>query len=230
MGRLGIDGVGAKPKINGREVTVVGTVKGLRSLAAPWVFCSAHTARQLLSMLLPANHVTYMIARCDNPARAREVAAQLREQYGEDMTVYTAAEFSFESRWYWLIRTKAGVAIGYAALLGLVVGAVITYQSLYSATAASAKEFAILLALGIPRWRVATMVLAQSFWVGIVGVLLSYPVCLLLREAARAGGVDVDLRWEVLVGTALVTIIMAVSAGILAMRSVRKIEPMDLLR
>lgn len=114
--------------------------------------------------------------------------------------------------------------------MGLVVGAVITYQSLYSATAASAKEFAILLALGIPRWRVATMVLAQSFWVGIVGVLLSYPTCLLLREAARAGGVDVDLRWEVLVGTALVTIVMAVSAGLLAMRGVRKIEPMDLLR
>ena len=29
-----------KPKINGKEVTVVGTVKGLKSLAAPWVFCS----------------------------------------------------------------------------------------------------------------------------------------------------------------------------------------------
>ena len=35
------------------------------------------------------------------------------------------------------------------------VGAVITAQTLYSATTASAKEYAILLALGIPRWRIS---------------------------------------------------------------------------
>lgn len=230
MKRLGISGPGAKPKINGKEVTVVGTVKGLRSLAAPWVFCSIHTARQLMGMLLPRNHVTYLLARCDTPERAREVAANLREKHGDDMTVYTADEFSTGSRWYWLTRTKAGIAIGYAALLGLLVGAVITYQTLYSATAASAKEFAILLALGIPRWRISMMVLAQSFWVGVIGIGLAYPLCLALREGARAGNVDVDLRWEVLAGTAVVTSVMALAAGLLALRGVRKIEPMDLLR
>ena len=74
------------------------------------------------------------------------------------MVAYTAEEFSTGSRKYWLIRTKAGLAIGYAALLGLFVGMVITAQTLYSATAAIAKEFAILLALGIPRWRISMMV------------------------------------------------------------------------
>jgi hypothetical protein len=34
----------------------------------------------------------------------------------------------------------------------------------------------------------------------------------------------------VLAGTALVTTVMALIAGVLALRSVRKIEPMDLLR
>ena len=219
-----------KPKINGKEVKLVGRVKGLKSLAAPWVFCSIHTARQLLGFLLPADHVTYLVARCDSPERAKQVVAELKQQYGEDMSVYTAEEFSFESRYYWLTRTKAGIAIGYAALLGLLVGAVITYQTLYSATAASAKEFAILLALGIPRWRISMMVLQQSFWVGVIGIGLSYPICLGLRYAALQGNVEVDLRWEVLAGTAAVTTVMSLSAGTLALRSVRKIEPMDLLR
>src|SRR5438046_3473619 len=97
------------------------------------------------------------------------------------MSVYTAEEFSSGSRWYWLRRTKAGIAIGYAALLGLLVGAFITAQTLYSATTANAKEFAILLALGIPRWRLSLMVLAQSFWVRAIGVGLAFPVCLALR-------------------------------------------------
>src|SRR6478609_7542751 len=35
--RLKLDSLEGKPKINGHEVTVVGTVKGLKSLAAPWM-------------------------------------------------------------------------------------------------------------------------------------------------------------------------------------------------
>src|SRR5207249_8354446 len=113
----------------------------------------------------------------------------LREKYGSDMSAYTAEEFSTGSRWYWLTRTKAGIALGYAALLGLFVGAVITYQTLYSATAASAKEFAILLALGIPRWRIMMLVMTQSFWVGVIGITLAYPICVGLRYVVRQGNV-----------------------------------------
>ncbi len=99
----------------------------------------------------------------------------MTEKYNEDMGTYTSEEFSLRSRLYWLTRTKAGIAIGYAAFLGLFVGAVITAQTLYSATVANAKEFAILLALGIPRWRISPMVLAQSFWVGVIGIGLAIP-------------------------------------------------------
>ncbi|AWM39970.1 FtsX-like permease family protein [Gemmata obscuriglobus] len=227
--RLGLDQDG-KPKINGKDVKVVGTVRGLKSLAAPWVLCSEHTARYLLGFLMPGDHVTYLLAKCESPERAWAIAAELRAQYGSDMGAYAAEEFSQRSRLYWLTRTKAGVAIGYAALLGLIVGSVITAQTLYSATAANAKEFAILLALGVPRWRISLMVMVQSFWVGVVGVALAYPVCLGLRLGARQIGADVDLRWEVQLGTVVVTVGMALVSGVFALRSVRQIEPMSLLR
>jgi putative ABC transport system permease protein len=228
--RLALDSVSGKPKINGKEVNLVGTVKGLKSLAAPWVFCSLPTARKLMGPLLPAGHVTYLLARCDSPQRAKQVADELRAHYASDMVVYSTDEFSTTSRWYWLTRTKAGLAIGYAALLGLLVGAVITAQTLYSATTANAKEFAILLALGIPRWRISLMVLMQSFWVGVIGISIAYPCCLGLRYLAMQFNTDVDLRWEVLLGTAVITVSMALIAGLFALRSVRQIEPMSLLR
>lgn len=228
--RLGLDGTEGKPKINGKEVILVGTVKGLKSLAAPWVFCSLDTARQLMGPLLPYDHVTYLLAKCDSPERAREVASELRALYPNDMIAYATPDFSTGSRMYWLTRTKAGLAIGYAALLGLVVGMVITAQTLYSATAANAKEFAILLALGIPRWRINVMVLTQSFWVGVIGIGLAYPCCVGLRALAMQFNTDVDMRWEILVGTAGITVGMALLAGVFALRSVRKIQPMDLLR
>ena len=228
--RLKLDHPTKRAKINGKEVRLVGTVSGLKSLAAPWVFCSLDTSRHLLGFILPPDHVTYLVARCDSAERAAQVVNDLRAEYPDDMCAYSTIEFSTGSRWYWLFRTKAGIAIGYAALLGLIVGMVITAQTLYSATAASAKEFAILLALGIPRRRIMVMVLTQSFWVGIIGILCAYPICLGLREIARLSNTDVDLRWEITGGTALVTIVMALGSGLFAMRSVRKIEPMDLLR
>jgi len=228
--RLGLDSPEGEAKINGHKVRLVGTVRGLKSLAAPWVFCNLDTARLLLGPLLPPDHVTYLLARCDSKDRARRVAAELRALYPHDMVAYTAEEFSTNSRMYWLTRTKAGLAIGYAALLGLVVGMVITAQTLYSATIANAKEFAILLALGIPRRRISLMVLTQSFWVGIIGIAAAYPICWGLRQLARQFNTDVDMRWEVLAGTAAVTVGMALLAGLFALRSVRQIEPMTLLR
>jgi putative ABC transport system permease protein len=227
--RMQLEKVGDTGKINGKEVRLVGTVRGQRSLAAPWVFCSLYTAREVQAAMLPPDHVTYLLARCESVERAKAVAAELKAEY-RDMMVYTADEFSTETRLYWLFRTKAGVAIGYAALLGLAVGALVTMQTLYAATVASAREYATLFALGIPRSRVYGLVLAQAFWVGVFGVAVAYPVVLLLAEGARAAGTQVILRWEVLAGAGAITLGTAVLAGLVALRSVRTIEPMSLLR
>jgi putative ABC transport system permease protein len=230
LGRLHLSGPGDNSaKISGVDVTLVGTVRGMKSLAAPWVMCSETTARKLLSGFVQPDHCTYLLARCESPQRAKEIVRELRAEYPE-MSVYTTDEFSFSCRWYWLTRTKAGIAIGYAALLGLLVGAVITAQTLYAATMAAAKEFATLLALGIPRRKIYGLVMAQSWWVGIFGVIASFPVVWLLAQAAAAGGAKVVLRWEVVTGAAFVTIGTALFSGLFALRSVRKIEPMSLLR
>ena len=229
MDRLGVEQPGDTGSINGHEVRVVGTVSGLKSLAAPWVFCSLTTARTLLSSLIEADEATYLLAKTESPERAKEVVRQLSEKYPE-MSAFTADEFSTQSRVYWLRRTKAGAALGYAALLGLLVGAVITAQTLYAATMASAREFATLLALGIPRTKVYGMVMAQSFWVGVAGVLLAGPFVFGLGKLAESAGSKVDLRWEVVCGAAAITLVTALVSGLFALRSVRKIEPMSLLR
>ena len=64
------------------------------------------------------------------------------------------------------------------------------------------------------------MVLSQSFWVGVIGISLAYPCCLGLRYLAMQFNTDVDLRWEVLLGTTVITISMALIAGLFALRSI----------
>ena len=229
--RLGVKGVGDSAEIAGpkgaRAVHIVGLTHGLKSLAGPYVFCSHATAREHLSVL--DDQTTYILAKCRNPEDAPKVVERLKTEY-KDLSTFTSAEFSYRSRMHWLTKTKAGIALGYAAALGLLVGAVVTYQTLSAATKASLREYAVLQALGIPRWRMALAVLSQSFWVGVVGVALSLPAVFALAFLADHIGLEVDLRWWVLSGAAGVTIVMALLSGLLALRALRGVDPAMLLR
>ena len=203
-------------------------MKGLKSLAAPWVFCSltppgsCRAAAAAGPRDVPAGQVRH------RPQRAKQVVGRAAGASTPDMAAYTAEEFSSGRRVYWLTPTKAGIAIGYAALLGLLVGAVITAQTLYAATAASAKEFAILLALGIPRWRISLhgadpVVLGRASSASAWRTRCAWAAAL----AAARSDADVDLRWEVLAGhRGRDAWAWPWSPALFALRSVRQIEPM----
>ena len=150
----------------------------------------------------------------------------------KDVSAFTTSDFSRRSQLHWLTKTKAGIALGYAAALGLLVGAVVTSQTLYAATVASLREFAVLRALGIPRWRMALMVVSQSFWIGIIGIALALPAAYGLAWAAdRLMGVHiVSLPWWLQVSAVTLTLVMALLSGLFALRSLRLIEPAMLLR
>jgi putative ABC transport system permease protein len=229
LDRLGLKGVGDIAEITGQRVRIVGLVHGLKSLAGPYVFCSLSTARPLLRLTDKlGDQTTYLLARCRHPEDAPAVVQRLRAY--PNMSAFTSEEFSLRSRVHWLTKTKAGIALGCAALLGLLVGAVVTSQTLYAATAASLREYAVLQALGIPRWRMAAAVLAQSFWIGVAGVLLALPVVFCLAEGADILGAKVLLPPWLLFSATAVTMGMALLSGLAALRSLRLVEPATLLR
>jgi putative ABC transport system permease protein len=225
--RLGIQGVGDMSEVNGERVVVRGTVRGYKSLAGPFIFCSVYTAQRLLRT--SDDQATFLLAKCKSPEDAAKVVERLRA-YPDKLSPFTAAEFSLHSRLHWLTKTKAGIALGLAAALGLLVGAVVTSQTLYAATVAQLREYAVLRAMGIPRWRMALMVLAQSFWVGAAGVALALPVVFGLAELGNKVGAKVLLPWQLLGGTVAVTMSMAMLSGLTALRSLRLVEPVSLLR
>ena len=71
--RLGVRGVDDVAVIMGQSVRVVGLVKGLKSLAGAYVFCSADTARHLLGYR--SDLATYVLAKVRDPKDAEQVAA-----------------------------------------------------------------------------------------------------------------------------------------------------------
>jgi putative ABC transport system permease protein len=227
FGRLGVKKVGDYAEVNGKRVRIVGTVHGLRSLAGPYLFCSLDTAKLILHP--PQGQTTFILAKCHHKEQAAQVVEKLK-LYPDKLAAFTQDGFSFQSRMHWLTKTKAGIALGLAAALGLLVGAIVTSQTLYSATVASLKEYAVLRALGIPRWRMRMMVVSQAFWVGVSGVAVAMPAIYLCAKLGTDVGAKVLLPWWLLGGAVGITMLMAILSGIFALRSLRRVEPVTLLR
>jgi putative ABC transport system permease protein len=227
--RLGIKGIGDSAEIFGKRVRVVGLLEGYKSVGGPYVFCSMRTARMVLPLFQQKrNDTMFILARCASPAAARELVENLR-QYST-ISAFTSQEFSTRTQTYWLTQTNAGIGMGFTAALALLVGLVVTSQSLYAAVAASLREYAVLRALGIPRWRMGALVMAQAFWIGLLGILLAVPVIFLLATAAGTAGIRIILPpWMFGLGCGL-TMTMALLSGLTALRSLRLVEPITLLR
>ena len=226
LGRLGVRSEGEQAEVLSRRVRVVGFCEGYRSLGGPYVFCSIETARLILNQ--PKGTNSYILASCESPAAAKEVAERLGRY--RQMSAFTGEEFSLRSRLHWLMTTKAGLAVGFTAILGLVVGAVVTSQTLYAAVAASQREFATLRAMGIPTWRLRLTVLAQAFWVGFFGLCVAAPVTVLTSEVANLIGTQVQLHPAVVLVAATVTLVMAVLSGLAALKSFAKMDPAHNIR
>jgi putative ABC transport system permease protein len=73
------------------------------------------------------------------------------------------------------------------------------------------------------------MVISQSFWVGIAGIAVALPGIYGLAYLASEV-VKVMLPMWLLGGACAITMTMAMLSGFLALRSLRLIEPVTLLR
>jgi putative ABC transport system permease protein len=225
---VGIYRPGETFELAGHRIKVVGFVRGLKGLLAVYMFCSLETARQVLSSVgLQANQTNYVVARCRRPGDARRVVERLRGD--RNYTIFTAAEFSFQTRKQWLTRSNAGLTFLYAALLGLLVGAIVTTQTLSAAIAAAVREWAILEAVGLPGRCMRRLVIAQSLIVGVLGVVVALPSAYGLSWFLSWLGTSVLLPAWLASGSAGVVLLVALLSGLLSFRALRLAEPAILL-
>lgn len=226
-GRLGIVAAGETAEILHTRLRVVGFLEGMGSMTAPYVFCSRPTARRIL-WAYGGDTSTYLLGKCRT---ADDVPAALaRLGHLEDVAVYTRDQFSFKSRLFWIRTTKSGLSVAFVALLGLVVGAVITTQTLHAAILAHVRELATLVAMGVPRPRIRGFVVQLALVVGSLGVLIALPTTKAAQGIGAVLGAPIALPGWLLAAASIVTLIVSALSGLMALRSLRQVDPAVLLR
>jgi putative ABC transport system permease protein len=228
--KLGAD-IGDIAEINGIRVKIVGLTSGLKALGGVNVITSLSTARSLDSSLRNTNKVAYFVAKLRDPKQAERVKQELTPK-GElkRFQVWTKEEFSELSTLFWLFESGAGIGFLFSTVIAMIVGAVITSQTLMAAVAAAIKEYATLRALGVVFAKLRTVVLEQSLWIGLIGLGISFAMSFALIWFAHINYVPVGMNISLIIFAALSVMAVALGSGLLALRQLKKADPATLLR
>lgn len=223
--------VGETVSINGRRAKVAGLTSGMRSIGNVYVIASISTARRLADAATRDDHTSFFLVHLRPGADPHRVRDELAPKGNiRPFSLWTADEFSTRSQMYWLLESGTGVGFLFSSLLGFLVGAVITSQTLAGAVMASLREYATLRALGVPVRALRWVIVEQSFWVGVIGLGITLASSMLLYPLAHYFHVGMRLP---LAGVTLccgLTLLVALGAGVLALRSLYRAEPAALLR
>lgn len=223
--------IGEAAEINGQRVRVVGTTTDLRAMGGVNIVGSLSTVRALEKSLGAPENVTYYLVGLLTP----EATTAVRNRFSRPETrsrfeVWTASDLAARSVRYWLLESGAGVGFVFATIIALLVGILITSQTLMAAVAASTPQYATLRAIGVSFPKLRRIVIEQAGWVGAIGLTCGLVGSLLAAMLARLNGIPFALGPGIMLLSGGLVLAVALLAGLLALRRLRHADPAALLR
>jgi putative ABC transport system permease protein len=160
-----------------------------------------------------------------NAATARDkIAAALPP----DVTVLTRQGLLDREKAFFASSLPVGLFFRTSVLMGLIVGAVIVYQILYSDVSEHLSEYATVKAIGYPDRYLFWVVLQEALILSVLGfppgVLLSWGVYEIARSATL---LPIRMTLIQVAAVYLLTVTMCALAGALAMRKLQQADPVD---
>jgi putative ABC transport system permease protein len=171
----------------------------------------------------------FVLAKHKDGYTAEEVAANISQATG--LRALSREQFIWKTMMRYLLKTSAPMNFGTTVLLGFVVGAAIAGQTFYLFTLENLKQFGALKAMGLSNGRIVGMILLQALVVAWIGYGLGVGLATLYGQLTRVRPMMAYyMPWQVLVGTGVAVLLIAVVAGLMSIRKVVVLEPAIVFR
>jgi len=221
--KLGVTRVGEVFEIGRHRARVVGFTRGIRSFTtSPYVFTTFKNAQNYTGTR--EDQTMFILVKVAPGASLEQVRRGLLDHI-KDVEVFTTAEFSHMTTFYWMFTTGAGVAVLIAAVLGLVVGFVVVAQTIYATTMDHIREYGTLKAMGAPNSYVYKVIMKQAAISAVIGYALGMIVSGFVVHASQAGGAAILMPPSMAGGMFFVTLLMCVGAALVSINKVTRIDP-----
>ena len=160
----------------------------------------------------------------------QQVIDILQHNLGTEVKVLTKEELSQGEQDY-IAQFPEGTILNFGAAIGFIVGIVIVYQVLYTDVSEHLPEYATLKAMGYSDGTLLIVVLQEGLILAILGFIpgffASYGVYQLLEVATR---IPLVMRTHVVLQVFVLTLVMCLVSGALAVNKLRAADPADIFR
>jgi putative ABC transport system permease protein len=169
--------VGDSFEINDIEARVVGIAKAMRSFTGgPYIWTTYERALQYSP---PSRKMLSAVIAAPKLGVSREKAIEEIERV-TGLKAYSNGEFTFNSEvgkhefntstiWWYVKNTGIPISFGITVIVGLLTGIAIASQTFYSFVLENMKHLGALKAMGASNLTLCSMLILQSFTVGLIG-------------------------------------------------------------
>ncbi|MFE1747176.1 FtsX-like permease family protein [Coleofasciculus sp. H7-2] len=175
--------------------------------------------------LAASDPITYVLIQA-KPGQDLEALKQKLEATLPDTRAYTRAEMIEMTQTYWQKRTGIGFLLGLGAAVGIIVGAIVVGQILYSSVSDHIKEFGTLKAMGASDWVIYCAIVEQALWMAILGYIPSMVLCLgVVAWTFASQGIMILITPATAIAAFGITVVMCVGSAIFAIQKVTRVDP-----
>jgi putative ABC transport system permease protein len=171
--------------------------------------------------------VTAGIVKLEPEVSSLAVRQYIKKNLARDIQVFTKEELITREQKF-IAQFPEGKILNFGAVIGFIVGVVVVYQVLYTDVSEHLPEYATLKAIGYSDRILLIVVLQESLILAIMGFipgfLSSYWIYDLLTKATR---IPLQMQSDVALKVFILTVIMCLISGAIAMNKLRSADPVD---
>jgi putative ABC transport system permease protein len=223
--KLGVGKVGDRVEIGDHRARIAGFTHGIRSFTtSPFVYTSFKNSLNYTRPEAREDQLAYILVKAAPGVSPAELQKNLRARL-TDVDVYTNAEFSRRTRFYWMFTTGAGLAVLTAALMGLVVGIAVVAQTIYAATMDHIREYGTLKAMGATNGYLYRVLIEQAVWSAVLGYAFAMIVAHFIVQGSEKGGALILMPLPMKIGMLFLAVAMCITAALVSINKVTRIDP-----
>ncbi|MFE4106638.1 ABC transporter permease DevC [Almyronema epifaneia] len=216
-------------QVNDLQIQVVGLFLLGSSFSAEGNLVTSNSTFLRLFPQRQAAEIDVGVIRLEPGANIADVQATLQATLPEKILVLTLEEFETRERIYWETGSAIGFTFGLGVAVGFLVGAVIVYQILYTDVSDHLPEYATLKAMGYSDRYLVSIIVQEALFLAILGFipgfLLANGLYTLFKSATL---LPIGMKFSRATTVLILTIIMCVGSGAIAMRKLRAADPADI--
>jgi putative ABC transport system permease protein len=210
-----------------RRIKIAGVVEiGLSFAGNGYLVVSDETFRRMFNR--PEGLVQLGLVRLTPGSDVAAVQASLTRSLPADVRVLTVPELMEREKDFWRANTPIGPIFLIGAFIGLLVGAVIVYQILYTDVSDHLSEYATLKAMGYSDWQLYRVVLQQAVILSVMGFPIGFALAEFLYFGTRQGAhLPIAMTVPRAASVFAFTVLMCVMSGFIALRKVQSADPAE---